>query len=433
MKISSLTFIFCLFCSQLFAKVESSDRLINLNKYWSAVDMTAYQCLELDDYSEKDLIQFHLLEVIDSLNKVELDHYDQAQRYHRVQLLESLQGYANRRLFPLNTYHYSRTPYFIDDNGTACAVGYMIIESGNKTMAEKISNEMNFAYLEDMPYLEINQWAQAHGFTVDELKWIQPAYQPNCLPGQVIQPQCPPPSQFSVGCFNPDWQAAGLVQPITYLTEINTGAGWSVDTNNMWMIIGAAPGQYRITLTDSTNSSVVYNYNIVAPPAILSNDSVAQHASSSSTCDGKLIVRPSRGTAPYQISVFNTQLPSGGTNNTGVFDSLCPGVYTIVLSDATGCQSTDSALIQFATGLDQYTLSDGFHFQNPLQEKQLSLNTDMFGLKVLSIYNLKGKLVHQEQFSENQLYSNLDLREGLYIIEISNEVQQYRKKLIVHN
>ena len=199
------------------------------------------------------------------------------------------------------------------------------------------------------------------------------------------------------------------------------------------MILGAAPGQYRITLTDSTNSSVVYNYNIVAPLAILSNDSVAQHASSSSTCDGKLIVRPSRGTPPYQISVFNTQLPSGGTNNTGVFDSLCPGVYTIVLSDATGCQSTDTALIQFATGIDQYTLSEGFRFQNPLREKQLSLKTSIHGLKVLSIFNLKGELVHREQFSADQLFSNLDLNDGLYIIEISNDAQQYRKKLIVHN
>ena len=65
---------------------------------------------------------------------------------------------------------------------------------------------------------------------------------------------------------------------------------------NVWQWQGAAPGQYKITVTDSLNRSVVYNYTITAPPAIASNNSVLHHTSSRTSCDGSLTVNPSNGT-----------------------------------------------------------------------------------------------------------------------------------------
>lgn len=432
MKFSTNLLLLLFFSLKLLSK-EDPNRLLELNKYWKAVSNEAYFSAEINQFSEKELIKFHLLSVVDSLKKVDVRQFNHKQIENRNLLLERLSFYADRQLFPRNTYHWERTPYFIDSYGTACAVGYLIIESGNHDLATKISHEMNYAYLEDMPFPEIVEWAQAHGFFVDELKWIQPGYGPQCQPGQVIQPLCAQPSMLSLGCFNPDWQADSLVPPLTYLTEYNDGSGWTVDSFNIWQSWGAQPGQYRINITDANQRAMMYNYTITAPPPILSQDSIVQHSTSQFICDGKLIVQPAQGSAPYQITLMNQQLNYISSNSTGVFDSLCPAIYTIIINDANYCQGQDSAKIELITGLNTYAFQEAIQFQNPLREPSLWLNTTLKGLKILSIYNLKGELVHQERFSEQQLNSNLDIQNGLYVLELSNERERVRKKLIVHN
>lgn len=99
----------------------------------------------------------------------------------RMQLLNDLDAYADRGIFPRNYVLPWRNPIFIDPHGTACAVGQLIIESGHRELAERIDREAETAYVADIlrsPTLAapLNAWAAAHGFTADELAWIQPAY-----------------------------------------------------------------------------------------------------------------------------------------------------------------------------------------------------------------------------------------------------------------
>lgn len=96
----------------------------------------------------------------------------------RGELLDVLQQYWKRGLFPKNSHHAQRQPYFIDGYGTACAVGYLIQKSGYERFAAQIAKENNYAYIHEMTYPELPQWASKHGFTVDELAWIQPGYSP---------------------------------------------------------------------------------------------------------------------------------------------------------------------------------------------------------------------------------------------------------------
>ena len=96
----------------------------------------------------------------------------------RTALLDRLAAYADRGLFPQNHVLPYRNPVFIDEVGTACAVGYLMIESGHRDLAERIRNEMNLAYVHDMKRSDVDAWAVAHGFNEDELAWIQPGYSP---------------------------------------------------------------------------------------------------------------------------------------------------------------------------------------------------------------------------------------------------------------
>lgn len=98
-------------------------------------------------------------------------------------LLNDLDAYADRGVFPRNQVLHYRNPIFIDPYGTACAVGQLIIASGQRELAERIDREWETAYIADLigsPTLAVplKAWADSHGFTTDELAWIQPTYGP---------------------------------------------------------------------------------------------------------------------------------------------------------------------------------------------------------------------------------------------------------------
>ncbi len=97
---------------------------------------------------------------------------------NRHALLNDLDAYADRGIFPQNHVLPYRNPVFIDPIGTACAVGQLMIESGHRELAERISREMNLAYVHDIKCPDVLQWAVEEGFTEDELAWIQPGYPP---------------------------------------------------------------------------------------------------------------------------------------------------------------------------------------------------------------------------------------------------------------
>ena len=97
---------------------------------------------------------------------------------NRAHLLERLEAYADRGVFPRNYVLPYRNPVFIDPHGTACAVGQLMIESGHRDLAERIDTEMELAYIHQIHLPEVDAWAMGHGFSADELAWIQPGYLP---------------------------------------------------------------------------------------------------------------------------------------------------------------------------------------------------------------------------------------------------------------
>lgn len=101
----------------------------------------------------------------------------------RSALLDTLEHYANRLRFPQNHVLPYRNPIFIDPAGTACAVGHLMVASGHVELARAIQAGFNTGYVHDLLSDDryrhvISQWATEHGFTPDELAWIQPAYAP---------------------------------------------------------------------------------------------------------------------------------------------------------------------------------------------------------------------------------------------------------------
>ncbi|WKZ66039.1 MAG: T9SS type A sorting domain-containing protein [Flavobacteriales bacterium] len=139
--------------------------------------------------TEADRIRMHLQLVRERLAMRSGPALDPSQRAKRAMLLGRLGDYADARTFPRNESVAHRNPVFIDAYGNACAVGWLMIESGHGELAHRISETMNLAYVLEMPrsplWPQVAAWADAHGFDAAELAWIQPAYPPN-LPWQPL-------------------------------------------------------------------------------------------------------------------------------------------------------------------------------------------------------------------------------------------------------
>jgi hypothetical protein len=66
-----------------------------------------------------------------------------------------LHEYWTAGVFPRNTLRNYPTPIFIDPAGRACAVGYLMIESGWDEDAPKVAENENLAYVNDIQTPEV--------------------------------------------------------------------------------------------------------------------------------------------------------------------------------------------------------------------------------------------------------------------------------------
>lgn len=153
------------------------DHLSEINAEWQYHKEVAPKGTISFD-SDLDRIQLHLNLAIQHLQTNIPANFNSDQISNRLNLLEKLQDYADKKVFPINKYHSVRTPYFVDHLGTNCAVGQMIYVSGHEDLVAKISKEHNYDYIRNIRTEGLVEWANEFGFTVDELKWIQPGYNP---------------------------------------------------------------------------------------------------------------------------------------------------------------------------------------------------------------------------------------------------------------
>jgi hypothetical protein len=168
----------CLICSNTRADNKCYQKLSEVNKCWTEQkDIPA-----LPDYknkSERDWISLHLSLVEQVLRKRDPQQLNSQQKARRNQCLGILHRYWQEGNFPVNDRYAYRTPIFIDDLDNFCAVGFLLKETGYESISRKISAQTNLAYVHQMDYPELSEWAAQYGFSTDELAWIQPGYPPN--------------------------------------------------------------------------------------------------------------------------------------------------------------------------------------------------------------------------------------------------------------
>ncbi len=154
-------------------------QLVSVNQYWEQQkDIKQNLLPAYNSKSGKEWIRLHLSLVEQTLRDRPVGHLSARQQALRHEALDDLHEYWLAGNFPLNEQYSYRTPIFIDKQDNFCAVGYLIKASGQEQLSRMVAADNNLAYVMDMQYRELDTWAGAHGFTKEELAWIQPTYPP---------------------------------------------------------------------------------------------------------------------------------------------------------------------------------------------------------------------------------------------------------------
>ncbi len=146
--------------------------------------------------SDKEYVQAHLGTVLPILENASANGLSEEQIHSRKQMIQWLTEYREQGNFPQNYYCKERIPVFIDEHGTHCAVGYLMQQSGEEEMAQRISNNYQYNWLKDIKDENLAAWQLASGLSMDELKLIQGAYDSYAhnafiLPNRIEIPQKP--------------------------------------------------------------------------------------------------------------------------------------------------------------------------------------------------------------------------------------------------
>jgi hypothetical protein len=319
-------------------KIDLKTQLIDLNSNWNHHNVDEeFSKQHLFPIGEVGLIQTHLSLVEQELRAKDCSHLTQSQLYNRKRCLDILHTYWVDGVFPQNTNHKTRTPYFIDIYGTHCAVGQLIKETGYEGVAQKIHKENNNGYLNDLAiqYNEVAAWGNKYGFDLEELAWIQPGYFSYTLPYTDfstdtflhIGKTCTGQDGFIKVPHPSAWNAvAPWIASITSYTSIFTNP--SLPKGHYEVYVSDAIGNYR-------------QYNLFIEDSLMIDFSI-QNIS----CTPTLINHLNVNNVVNGISPYTYTLTGGGSNTTNIiqtsnlFTSIGVGQLNLSVVDAGGCQTT---------------------------------------------------------------------------------------------
>src|SRR3989441_9787831 len=183
--------------------------------------------------SETTRIRTRLAAVEHQLRHADVSSLTAPQRAARARNLDVLHAYWVRAVFPKNTgFPGQMMPYFVDRNGTRCAMAYLIEQSGHGDLVARVAATNNNARIRELKSdPELVAWLRENGLTAGEAALIQPSYDG--------PPPAPPPdaSAASVGYKTPTGVAVGAGAFTLALNAARTGV-----SPNLTRVLGIASG-----------------------------------------------------------------------------------------------------------------------------------------------------------------------------------------------
>ncbi len=127
------------------------------------------------------------------------------------------------------------------------------------------------------------------------------------------------------------------------------------------LLTGLGPGDYAVTVTDVYSCTSTFNFHLEEPLPLQTSAS-ATPSNNLQSPNGTATVNAQGGMPTYTYAWSN-----GGAGQ--MITGLAPGAYTVTATDANGCTSTTTAVVEFVSGTVE---AEAFQVQvwpNPMAEK----------------------------------------------------------------
>jgi gliding motility-associated-like protein len=121
---------------------------------------------------------------------------------------------------------------------------------------------------------------------------------------------------------------------------------------------GLAPGTYTVTITDAFGCTGTASAAVTQPQP-LSLNTAGFSTSCNGSCNGQAVCIPSGGNGNYSYN----WMP--GNASGASYANLCPGTYTVTVTDQLGCTASDTAIVNQPTVINISTSSVPAHCQHP--------------------------------------------------------------------
>lgn len=245
-----------------------------------------------------------------------------------------------------------------------------------------------------------------------------------------VKAQCSAQSTVTPNsCFNACDGTATIIPvggtpPFTYL--------WNPGGQTVATAVGLCAGTYTGYFLDANACSATVSVTITQPTQISLALTIVSDTCSGPCCSGAASVVATGGIPPYTYN----WIPSGGTNDTAT--SLCPGTYSITVTDTNGCAVgslltiISSAGIHDASVVENLSLYPNPAFDNIFITESFSNNVPV----ELSISNFLGQTVYFKSISGtkelNESINVAELPAGIYFISVitptGNSIQKFTKQ-----
>lgn len=258
--------------------------------------------------SHTDLIALHLQLVEHTLRNRTVANLSASQKENRSSLLNKLHTYWQAKQFPINDYLSYKNPVFIDRNGTHCAVGYLMQQSGYENLAREIDSKQKFAFIHEIKVEGLTAWAEKQGFTVDELAWIQPGYWVTNTAFDLS------------GGVNGQVNAVAVEQggSTIYVAGEFTMAGGSVPSNNISVYQSGFAGWFWMPLGNGVNGKVktimMHNNQLIVGGSFTQADGIsATNIALYDLVSGQWQAMGSLDSTVNSLAVYNNEIYAGGS------------------------------------------------------------------------------------------------------------------------
>ncbi|HNP97692.1 MAG TPA: T9SS type A sorting domain-containing protein [Bacteroidia bacterium] len=199
--------------------------------------------------------------------------------------------------------------------------------------------------------------------------------------------------------------ASGGTAPYVYAWDPATGLSSASDPNPTATL--TATTDFTVTITDDHGCTSVAMTTVgvnAAPTPVITVNGTALTTS---------------GGVSYQWYVDGT-LINGATTDT--WEPLVIGDYTVVVTDASGCEGTSPAYTVTSVGINSLNSENALIiYPNPANENLHVQTASAFTGAMIHIYDVTGQEVYQRIVSENNMIISLDgFSKGMYSIVIDN-------------